>query len=178
MDISPEKIGRRIRNLRKQKGLSQEDIARILQIPRSSVAQIENGNRQVSFIELATLSESIRFSLDNFLSDEYESAEDMLTVSEPEIETKKLSSSEVQVKTDKLQQVILYILEHCGGKSNVDDYHLLLSLYFCDFNYYEIYETHLTGLSYYKHARYVLVYGYDLANEMFDGCVDITSSDL
>jgi uncharacterized phage-associated protein len=51
---------------------------------------------------------------------------------------------------DKLKNVLLYILEHCAGKPNVGETVLYKLLYFCDFNYYELYEEHLTGAQYRK----------------------------
>jgi uncharacterized phage-associated protein len=45
---------------------------------------------------------------------------------------------------------LLYILERCAGKPNVGETVLYKLLYFCDFNYYELYEEHLTGAKYRK----------------------------
>lgn len=45
---------------------------------------------------------------------------------------------------------MLYILERCAGKPNVGETVIYKLLYFCDFNYYEMYEEHLTGANYRK----------------------------
>lgn len=45
---------------------------------------------------------------------------------------------------------MLYILERCAGKPNVGETVLYKLLYFSDFNYYELYEEHLTGAKYRK----------------------------
>ncbi|MCD4726231.1 MAG: SocA family protein [Pirellulales bacterium] len=45
---------------------------------------------------------------------------------------------------------MLYILEKCAGKPNVGETLLYKLLYFSDFNYYEIYEEHLSGAEYRK----------------------------
>jgi uncharacterized phage-associated protein len=45
---------------------------------------------------------------------------------------------------------LLYILEKCAGKPNVGETVLYKLLYFSDFNYYEIYEEHLSGATYRK----------------------------
>jgi uncharacterized phage-associated protein len=55
-----------------------------------------------------------------------------------------------ELREDKLINVLLYILEHCAGKPNMGETVLNKLLYFCDFNYYEIYEEHLTGSRYKK----------------------------
>ena len=52
--------------------------------------------------------------------------------------------------TKKFKELILYILNRVGGRANVGETVLYKLLYFCDFNYYEIYEKHLTGMTYLK----------------------------
>jgi uncharacterized phage-associated protein len=42
------------------------------------------------------------------------------------------------------------MLEKCAGKPNVGETVLYKLLYFADFNYYELYEEHLTGAAYRK----------------------------
>jgi len=49
-----------------------------------------------------------------------------------------------------MKNVLLYILERCAGKPNVGETVLYKLLYFSDFNYYELYEEHLTGAMYRK----------------------------
>lgn len=62
--------------------------------------------------------------------------------------TERVSVSTLQI--DKLENVLLYILERCAGKPNVGETVLYKLLYFSDFNYYELYEEHLTEASYRK----------------------------
>ena len=54
------------------------------------------------------------------------------------------------LQVDKFKNVLLYILERCAGKPNVGETVLYKLLYFADFNYYELYEEHLTGAKYRK----------------------------
>ena len=54
------------------------------------------------------------------------------------------------MNTKKFKELILYILNRVGGRANVGETVLYKLLYFCDFNYYEIYEKHLTGMTYLK----------------------------
>jgi uncharacterized phage-associated protein len=65
-----------------------------------------------------------------------------------QITNMRVSIPELQI--DKLKNVLLYILECCAGKPNVGESVLNKLLYFCDFNYYELYEEHLTGARYKK----------------------------
>ncbi len=54
------------------------------------------------------------------------------------------------LQVSKFKNVLLYILERCAGKPNVGETVLYKLLYFSDFNYYELYEEHLTGAKYRK----------------------------
>ena len=148
--LTPQQIGKKIKKLRKQKDFSQEDIARILSIPRSSVAQVELGNRHISLIELVNLSDFLEFSLDQFLANDYEVSTELLTVSEPDVQTVETRISEPKLLARKFEAVLLYILERCGGKPNFSESMFSGLLYFIDFNFYEIYEDQLTGSQYNK----------------------------
>lgn len=147
--LNTRQIGKRLAILRKKKSFSQEDIAQILGIPRSSVAQMELGNRNVSAIELIALSQSLGFSLDKFLIEEepQDALDYTLTKREEKTEPRV---SEPKLNTGKFKNTLLYILEQCGGKPNVGETVLYKLLYFADFNYYELYESHLTGAEYRK----------------------------
>ena len=69
--LSQKQIGQRIAELRKMKGLSQEDLAKSVKISRPSLAQIEFGNRSVDIMELQRLSIVLGFSLDEFMSQRF-----------------------------------------------------------------------------------------------------------
>ena len=148
--LSFKQIGKRIMELRKFKGLSQEDIAKFLKIPRSSVAQIELGNRNVSVIELIKLSEVLGFSLNKFLSKDYKVMEGVEAENDTVMIRQDMRTSVPKLNMKKFKNILLYILEQCGGKPNVGETVLYKLLYFSDFNFYEIYEEHLTGAQYRK----------------------------
>ncbi len=148
--LSPEQIGKKIAGLRKQKDYSQEDLSKILQIPRSSVAQIELGKRNLLVTELIKLSEAFGFSLDKFLSMEYKSKTKIEAVEEPVPVMQEMRVSVPILKEKKMRNILLYILERCGGKPNVGETVLYKLLYLSDFNFYEVYEEHLTGILYRK----------------------------
>jgi transcriptional regulator with XRE-family HTH domain len=146
--LSQVQIGQRITELRKRKSLSQKDLAKSVKISRSSLAQIELGNRSVNILELQQLSMILGFSLDDFMS------KDFLTHQEIKGEiTLEKTGERISVPTinvNKFKNVLLYILERCAGKPNVGETLLYKLLYFSDFNYYELYEEHLTGAQYRK----------------------------
>ena len=87
--LTSRQIGGRIRLIRIENSYSQEDLAKMLQISRSSVVQIEKGKRQISVIELTILSNMLGFSMDQFLTGSYESASETVVAEEPEIEIEK-----------------------------------------------------------------------------------------
>lgn len=148
--ISQKEIGQRITELRKLKGLSQADLAKRLKISRSSLAQIELGNRSVNAIEIQDLAMILGFSLDEFMSKDFAPSD----TAEFKLQTKKQTDGErisvPKLQLSKFKNVLLYILEKCAGKPNVGETVLYKLLYFSDFNYYELYEEHLTGAKYRK----------------------------
>ncbi len=167
--LSPTQIGKRIAGLRKRKGYSQEDLATFLNIPRSSVAQIELGNRNVSVIELLLLAEVLGFSIDKFLADQYETETVISLAEEPVPSNYNVRISAPLLNINKLKNILSYILQKCGGKPNVGETVLYKLLYFADFNYYERYEDHLTGAQYCKYAYGPVPQGIDdIINQMID----------
>lgn len=148
--LSKKELGQRIAQLRKQKNLNQEELALQIGMSRSSLAQIELGNRGIDVQELQVLSGLLGLSIDALLSSEKETPLDFGASHDPEAATMRVSVPTLQVQ--KFMQVLLYILERCAGKPNVGETVLNKLLYFSDFNYYELYEEAMTGASYRKLA--------------------------
>ena len=148
--LSQKQIGQRITELRKMKGLSQEDLAKSVKISRPSLAQIELGNRSVNILELQKLSLVLEFSLDNFMSKNFSASQDADVKEEKKAKKEEERISVPTLQVNKFKNVLLYILERCAGKPNVGETVLYKLLYFSDFNYYELYEEHLTGAEYRK----------------------------
>jgi len=152
MDItlSQKQIGQRITELRKMKGLSQVELAKSVKISRPSLAQIELGNRSVDILELQKLSFILEFSLDDFMSKNFSASQDVAVKEEKKAKKEEERISVPTLQISKFKNVLLYILERCAGKPNVGETVLYKLLYFSDFNYYELYEEHLTGAKYRK----------------------------
>ena len=148
--LSQKQIGQRITELRKMKGLSQEDLAKSVKISRPSLAQIELGNRTVDVLEFQRLSMVLGFSLDDFVSKNFSIKEDLEAKAEKKTKKVEERISIPSLQVSKFKNVLLYILERCAGKPNVGETVLYKLLYFSDFNYYELYEEHLTGAKYRK----------------------------
>ncbi len=148
--LSQKLVGHRLTELRKKKGLSQEELSKSINISRSSLAQIELGNRNVDILELQQFSLILEFSLDNFMSEDFSANQEPVIKDEKKLEITEERISVPSLQVDKFKNVLLYILERCAGKPNVGETVLYKLLYFSDFNYYELYEEHLTGAQYRK----------------------------
>lgn len=150
LSLSQKQIGQRIAEMRKKKGFSQEELAKSLSLSRPSLAQIELGNRSVDILELQKLSLVLEFSLDDFMSKDFSEKQTVAEIEEKNVNIKDERISVPSFRVGKFKNVMLYILERCAGKPNVGETVLYKLLYFSDFNYYELYEEHLTGAMYRK----------------------------
>jgi transcriptional regulator with XRE-family HTH domain len=148
--LSPKHIGQRLQDLRKAKGLSQEDLARLVNISRPSLTQIEGGNRGVDVQELQKFARVLGFSLDAFFAPGFGANPPGLDLPEKPASAPKVRISVPQLHIPKFRNILLYLLERCAGKPNVGETVLYKLLYFADFNYYELYEEHLSGARYRK----------------------------
>ncbi|MDH5367181.1 MAG: DUF4065 domain-containing protein [Cyclobacteriaceae bacterium] len=149
-ELSNKELGNRIMTIRKRKSLSQEDLAALIGIARSALAQIELGNRKISIIELVNLSLNLGFSIDKILAKEFKFQDVDITLGTDKLKEEEERISIPELNVDKFRNILLYILERCAGKPNVGETVLYKLLYFSDFNYYEVYEEHLTGAKYRK----------------------------
>lgn len=145
--ITNSEIGKRISYLRELQGFSQQELSKVIGISRSSLAQIELGNRNITASELSNLSEHLNCSMDEIYSDDFWKAN---TEQKAENAKNDIRISVPQFDVDKFKNLILYILERCAGKPNVGETVLNKLLYFVDFNFYELYEEHLSGATYRK----------------------------
>ena len=67
MDIR-EKIGKRIRELRQAKGLSQEAFALEIGLDRTYIASVENGKRNISIINLEKIWNGFNLTAKDFFN--------------------------------------------------------------------------------------------------------------
>lgn len=67
------KIGHRIKELREQLSMSQKDLAYIADLDRSYIASIENGQRNVSIVNIEKIANALQITLKDFFNtDEFE----------------------------------------------------------------------------------------------------------
>lgn len=134
-----KQLGKRIKQVRQSFSYSQVEIAELLGIQRQSFGQIEKGERGLDSLELAKLAKIFSMSTDELLSSPKEF-----------VCEKKSTRSKFKFQKDKLENVILYTLEQCGGKPNLGETVLYKLLYYFDFDYYELYGKPITGMQYIK----------------------------
>ncbi|MCB9980762.1 MAG: ImmA/IrrE family metallo-endopeptidase [Rhodospirillales bacterium] len=77
--MNQQDLGRKLKKARELAGLSQQDAADMLELPRTAVTQMEGGNRSVSTLELTRLSGLYHQPVSYFLEEtDDEEGEDML----------------------------------------------------------------------------------------------------
>src|SRR5665647_1776798 len=143
-------LGHRISEIRKGKGLTQEEVAKTIGISRTALTQLELGKRGIDVFELKALSSMLGFSVDALFVNESVLNEERAVYERITTKQKEVRISVPKLQVEKFRNVLLYILERCAGKPNVGETVLYKLLYFSDFNYYELYEEHLTGAKYRK----------------------------
>lgn len=72
MPVSREELGRRLRNAREARGLTQEAVAQHQGVSRPTVAQMELGNRAVTSLELDQLARLFGRDIREFLADDFQ----------------------------------------------------------------------------------------------------------
>src|SRR5579862_6704447 len=75
--MSPKELANRLREAREAQGISQMQVAEAIGLPRTSITQIEAGNRAVSTLELTRLAKLYRHSVSYFLEDVPEAEENL-----------------------------------------------------------------------------------------------------
>lgn len=153
MDNFYKKLGKRIKRIRGDADLSQEDLAKRLKINRVAVSQIENGERKLSAEEVAELSKTFGVTADILLDLEQEIEIILEKAGEKAKKQTEASSMRISVpqkNIKKFKEVLLYILNQIGSRSNIGETVIYKLLYFIDFNFYEKYEEQLIGATYIK----------------------------
>lgn len=64
------KIGQRIKELREVSNMSQKDLSYIADLDRSYIASIENGQRNVSIVNIEKIATALNVTLNTFFTDD------------------------------------------------------------------------------------------------------------
>lgn len=144
------KLGSRIKSLREERRISQEDLARHLNMDRASLSLIENNKRSIKADELVLIARLFNVSTDELLDIKASPKVVLEKASKTKEKQVDLRISVPQKNLRKFKEVLLYILGKVGAKPNVGETVLYKLLYFIDFNHYEKYEEQLIGATYIK----------------------------
>ncbi len=146
-------LGQKIRELRAQNEISQEQLAETLGVSRSAISQIENGERKVCADELIRLSAIFGISVDSLLDLRKEPVVVLQKSKKAEQRKPDIRINVPQKNLQKFKEIFLYILNKVGSKPNIGETVIYKLLYFIDFDFYEKYEEQLIGATY-KKNRY------------------------
>ncbi|MCK4642528.1 DUF4065 domain-containing protein [bacterium] len=143
-------LGRKIKMMREENDMSQEELAKRINISRSALAQLEMGKRKVCANELRMLSE-IFFTSTDIILDLARETQVILQKEEKHQKSNEPEIREIPIQNvAKFKEVLLYILNQVGSKENVGQTVIYKLLYFADFNFFEKYEEQLIGAIYQK----------------------------
>lgn len=144
------KIGRRIKELREKTGMSQNTLARHMKLPRPAISQIESGLRKIATDELLKFSRIFHVPVDDLLNPGKEPEVHLHEEKKEKSPRPRMRISVPQKNLRKFKEVLLYILNKVGSKSNIGETVIYKLLYFIDFDFYEKYEEQLMGATYMK----------------------------
>ena len=131
-----------IQSQRKKHGMTQGYLASKIGVSRSTYVRIECGSRELKISEAGTLASIFSMSLKSFLA-----------AKEPEKEAGDVHIRVTEKNLEKFRQVLLYVLNEVGGRSNISETSLHALLYFIDFDYYEMFEGNLMGAMFVKNCH-------------------------
>jgi transcriptional regulator with XRE-family HTH domain len=79
--IDRQKIGLRLKEMREYLGLSQDEVAKALKMPRPAVSLVESGERKVDALELKKFASLYQQPIDYFISEKSETVRKAAEVS-------------------------------------------------------------------------------------------------
>ncbi len=137
--------------LRNNQGVSQAFMAEKIGVSRASYIEIEKGAKELTLSQAHTIAEIFNITLAELISGEKISDVKVSINDAPEKKEKQEIRIDVPQKNlKKFKEVLLYVLEKVGSKSNVGMTVIYKLLYFIDFDYYEKFEEQLIGATYIK----------------------------
>jgi Zn-dependent peptidase ImmA (M78 family)/DNA-binding XRE family transcriptional regulator len=121
MAISPESIGRRLREVRTSRGITQEAAGEAIGVPRTAIVHFEAGNRVPSTLQLAKLAEFFRHPIAGFFSEDNDTAstEEQVLVAlrvDPQFQSEPQVQQEVSRCVDLCQEAVA--LEKILGRTD------------------------------------------------------------
>ena len=147
--IDSKKLAERIKALREEKGFSQEELAKLMNVSRPKISQMENDEVRITAVELVALANIFNVSVENLI-DVNKTPKVILEKGKEEKQEEGIRINVPQKNVKKFKEVLLYIINKVGAKLNVGEAVINKLLYFIDFDFYEKYEEQLIGATYIK----------------------------
>lgn len=144
-------FGNFIKELRLKKKLTQDYLAKELNISRPTYFQIEKGGRDLTVVEAGKLAAIFNLTREDFLNKKNLSIRVNIESDIKSPSAKKEAPIRISIPQKnirKFKEVFLYILSKVGSKPNVGESVINKLLYFIDFDYYEKFEEQLIGATY------------------------------
>ena len=144
--MTQEKIGHRIKQIRCAKGLSQEELARRVDLSRTAITKIESGSQDVRFAELKKLADALNISLGYLVEEKRpvreSSDEEFFRVNESDSSLYHASAE------NKLRTMLLIILERCAGDPGMNEHRLASIVRQADQTCLQSYGETISGIPY------------------------------
>lgn len=137
--------------LRNNQGISQAFVAEKIGVSRASYIEIEKGAKELTLSQANKIAEIFNITLAELISGKQISdVKVSIKDSTDKKEKQEIRIDVPQKNLKKFKEVLLYVLEKVGSKSNVGMTVIYKLLYFIDFDYYEKFEEQLVGATYIK----------------------------
>lgn len=145
-------FGSKMKQLRKDAGLNQQEVAEKLGMARATYASLEVDRRDPDLAELRALAQFYEIPLAKLIVPDEELLD---VVSEPPApyKTSRKTQTAAAASPDKLRAVLLYVIEKVGAKPNVGEAVLHKLLYFIDADSQRACGSPITNLTY-VHSRF------------------------
>lgn len=139
-----------IENILRENNISQEELASLFDLSRPTVSKLLRGERDMTISEARKLADYLGISINDVINQK-NAAEVVLCKRADKVIQKVSERISVPAENiEKFKAVLLYVTQKIGALPNVGQTVLYKILYFCDFDYYERFETQLIGARYIK----------------------------
>jgi Zn-dependent peptidase ImmA (M78 family)/DNA-binding XRE family transcriptional regulator len=107
MNFSKKELINNLHQARKNSGLSQNEVAAYLGIPRTAISQIETGNRDVSALELAKLADLYGYKISDFFTAKFQDSEiSVLLRALPDTQEGEKTKAVIKEKVKLIREII------------------------------------------------------------------------
>ena len=124
--FTQKQLGQKIKKLRDERELSQEELAKFIGISRAALSEVERGNRSLDVFELTKIAKIFELSIDELLRNKKAKIK--------ELNKSKYAANankSIKFESEKLRELILYILSNFNTKKKLLTSFSYLLIQFC-----------------------------------------------